>query len=111
MRTIAVVCGAGVATSTLIADRLREHLAAPPADGGVAPSAAGGAARATVVQATVMDLLSPEFRADVVVSTVEIPAALGIPVVSGMPLLLQTSPERTFADLDRILAQLESEQP
>lgn len=93
MRTIAVVCGAGVATSALIAEQLRGHL--------------GSARSVRVVQATVMDLLSPDFTADLVVSTVEIPAALGIPVVSGMPVLLQTAPEVTFEDVDRQLALLE----
>ncbi len=94
MHTIAVVCGAGVATSALIASRVREHLDA-------------AARPAHVIQATVMDLLSPDFRADIVVSTVEIPPALGIPVVSGMPLLLQTTPDVTFSDIDRLLAQLD----
>lgn len=94
MLTIAVVCGAGVATSALIASRVREHL-----DAAEHP--------AHVIQATVMDLLSPDFRADIVVSTVEIPPALGIPVVSGMPLLLQTTPDVTFSDIDRLLAQLD----
>lgn len=91
MTTIAIVCGAGVATSALIAARVREHVAGRPE-------------RIRVVQATVMDLLSPDFTADLVVSTVDIPPALGIPVVSGMPLLLHTAPEVTFTDIDRLLA-------
>lgn len=96
MRTIAVVCGAGVATSALIAGHVREHVASrTPA--------------VRVIQATVMDLLSPEFTADLVVSTVEIPPALGIPVVSGMPVLLQTCPEVTMADVDRLLDQFEAD--
>lgn len=93
MPTIAVVCGAGVATSALIAARVREHVKDRPEP-------------VRVVQATVMDLLSPDFDADVVVSTVDIPPALGIPVVSGMPVLLQTAPEVTFADIDRMLEKL-----
>ena len=94
MRTVAIVCGAGVATSALIAARVREHLA-------------GRTEKVAVRQATVMDLLSPQFTADVVVSTVEIPPALGIPVVSGMPLLLQTRPELALEELDRQLALLD----
>lgn len=93
MPTIAIVCGAGVATSTLIAARVREHLASHPSP-------------VRVVQATVMDLLSPEFDADIVVSTVTIPDSLGIPAVSGMPVLLQTCPELTFEDIDRLLARI-----
>lgn len=90
MTIIAIVCGAGVATSALIAARVRDHVAGRPE-------------RIRVVQATVMDLLSPDFSADLVVATVELPPALGIPVVSGMPLLLQTAPEVTFGDIDRLL--------
>lgn len=90
MPTIAIVCGAGVATSALIAERVRDHVSGRPET-------------VRVVQATVMDLLSPDFTADIVVSTVDLPPALGIPVVSGMPLLLQTAPEITFTDIDRAL--------
>ena len=66
MLTIAVVCGAGIATSALIAEQVREHVTSRGHD-------------AQVVQSTVMDLLSPDFTADLVVSTVELPAALGSP--------------------------------
>ncbi|MGY5763967.1 PTS sugar transporter subunit IIB [Brachybacterium sp. DNPG3] len=94
MLTIAIVCGAGIATSALIADQVRGHLAAQGRE-------------AAVVQATVMDLLSPQFTADLVVSTVDLPDALGIPQVSGMPLLLGTSPQVTYADIDRVIARLD----
>lgn len=94
MPTIAIVCGAGVATSAVIAERVREHVKGRP-DG------------VRVVQATVMDLLSPDFSADIVVSTVSIPPALGIPVVSGMPVLLHTTPSVTYDDIDRLLDRLE----
>ncbi|PMC75495.1 MULTISPECIES: PTS sugar transporter subunit IIB [unclassified Brachybacterium] len=93
MLTIAVVCGAGIATSALIAGQVRDHIAA-------------SGHRAHVTQATVMDLLSPDFQADLVVSTVDLPPALGIPVVSAMPLLLQTNPAQTFTDIDTLLARI-----
>lgn len=93
MLTIAIVCGAGIATSALVADQVRDHLTARGLE-------------ASVVQATVMDLLSPQFTADLVVSTVDLPDALGIPRVSGMPLLLGTSPHVTFADIDRVIDAL-----
>ncbi|GAA1334705.1 PTS lactose transporter subunit IIB [Brachybacterium rhamnosum] len=95
MLTIAVVCGAGVATSALIAQQVRDHLAHRAGD-------------AEVVQSTVIDLLSPRFTADVVVSTVDLPSTLGIPRVNGMPLLLGTNPALTFTDLDALLDRLES---
>ena len=94
MLTIAIVCGAGIATSALVAEQVREHIAAR-------------GRRVTVVQATVMDLLSSDFHADLVVSTVDLPDALGIPRVSGMPLLLGTNPKDTFDDIDRLLERID----
>ena len=94
MLTIAIVCGAGIATSALGAEQVREHIAAR-------------GRRVTVVQATVMDLLSSDFHADLVVSTVDLPDALGIPRVSGMPLLLGTNPKVTFDDIDRLLERID----
>ena len=94
MLTIAIVCGAGIATSALVAEQVREHIDAR-------------GRRVTVVQATVMDLLSSDFHADLVVSTVDLPDALGIPRVSGMPLLLGTNPKVTFDDIDRLLERID----
>lgn len=93
MLTIAVVCGAGIATSALLAGQVRDHVEAR-------------GTRAQVLQATVMDLLSADFSADLVVSTVDLPDALGIPRVSGMPLLLGTRPEQTFRDIDEQLDRI-----
>src|SRR5699024_8495318 len=93
MLTIAIVCGAGIATSALIAEQVRDHIASRGRE-------------AHVVQATVMDLLSPDFRADLVISTVDLPDALGVPQVSGMPLLLGTNPQVTYDDIDRLLARI-----
>jgi len=90
MLTIAIVCGAGITTSSLIAEQVRDHVASR-------------GRTAHVIQATVMDLLSPDFTADLVVSTVDLPDALGIPRISGMPLLLGTSPQVTYDDIDRQL--------
>lgn len=90
MQRVAIVCGAGQVTSMLLMKQVADHLAKEgiPAE---------------VLQATVMDLLSPQFTADVVVSTVMIPEALGIPVVSGMPLLLNSHPEHALATLVKLL--------
>ena len=96
MLTLAIVCGAGIATSPLIAEQVREHIASR-------------GRRVTVVQATVMDLLSSDFHADLVVTTVDLPDALGIPRISGMPLLLGTSPQVTYDDIDRELERIDPE--
>lgn len=94
MLTIAIVCGAGIATSALIAEQVRDHLDSRGRE-------------AHVVQATVMDLLSADFRADLVISTVDLPDALGIPQISGMPLLLGTNPQVTYDDIDRLLQRID----
>ena len=54
-----------------------------------------------------MDLLSADFRADLVISTVDLPGALGIPQISGMPLLLGTNPQVTYDDIDRLLQRID----
>lgn len=95
MLTIAIVCGAGIATSALIAEQVRDHIASRGRE-------------AHVVQATVMDLLSADFQADLVISTVDLPDALGIPQVSGMPLLLGTNPQVTYDDIDRLLTRIDA---
>lgn len=84
--TIAIVGGSGVATSVRLTQEIRRFLA----ERDIA---------ARVRQATVMDLLSPYFSADIVVSTVELPESLGIPVVSGMPLLLGTGSDHVIDSL------------
>ena len=90
MKHVAVVCGAGVATSSVIRKRIEAHYAVRKID-------------VNVTQATVMDLLSPQFSADAIVTTVTIPTSIGIPQLSGMPLLLGTDSSVTFEALDQVL--------
>lgn len=92
MRTIAVVSGTGVTTSAHLSRQVREHLARRRIEAHVVPT-------------TVMDMLSQDFHADLIVATVEIPQSLRIPVVSGMPLLLETNPGLVFDDIERLLAR------
>lgn len=91
MLSIAVISGTGTATATALAAQIRDHLQRE-------------GLRAQVMPRTVMDLLSRDFRADAIVSTVELAMDLPMPVISGMPLLLATRPELTLdavADLVR----------
>lgn len=90
MKHIAVVCGAGVATSSVIRKRIEAYYDVHAID-------------INVTQATVMDLLSPQFSADAIVTTVTIPSSIGIPQLSGMPLLLGTNARVTFEALDALL--------
>jgi galactitol PTS system EIIB component len=92
MRTILVVCGTGVATASVVAGRIRGLLD-------------GAGAVATVRQGKLMDLLGPDLRADLIVSTVPVPDELGIPVMSGAPFLTGDGAEQAgtalLAFLDR----------
>jgi PTS system galactitol-specific IIB component len=92
VRTIAVVSGSGVTASAHLARQVREHLARRGIQAHVLPT-------------TVMDMLSQDFHADLIIATVEIPQSLRIPVVSGMPLLLETDPQVVFDDVERLLAR------
>jgi PTS system galactitol-specific IIB component len=98
VRTIAVVSGSGVTAAAHLARQVREHLA----QRGI---------QAHVLPTTVMDMLSQDFHADLIIATVEIPQSLRIPVVSGMPLLLETDPRVVFDDVERLLARASLPRP
>ena len=87
MRRILIICGTGVATSTVVATKVREHLA----EVGIA---------ARVDQGKVMDLLRGDVDADLIVATTEVPADVGVPVVAGLPLLTGFGEEDVFAQID-----------
>lgn len=74
MTKILVVCGAGVATAAVVARKLRSYLA-------------GEGITASVRQGKIMDLLSADIDADLIISTVPLPDDLGLPVLDGVPLL------------------------
>lgn len=74
MKKVLIICGTGVATSTVVATKVREHL-----------DAAGIGAE--VFQGKVMDLVGGGAGADLIVSTTEVPAEVTIPVVRALPLL------------------------
>ncbi|PWH06664.1 PTS lactose transporter subunit IIB [Brachybacterium endophyticum] len=92
MRTIAVVSGSGVTASAQLARQMHDHLDRRQIQAHVLPT-------------TVMDMLSQDFHADLIIATVEIPQSLRIPVISGMPLLLDTNPQLVFDDVERLLAR------
>ncbi|MFC0672442.1 PTS sugar transporter subunit IIB [Brachybacterium hainanense] len=85
-KKVLIICGTGVATSTVVAAKVRDHLAAA----GIA---------ADVVQGKVMDLLGGAPEADLIVATTEIPAAVEIPVVRALPLLTGVGQDAVLADI------------
>lgn len=73
-KKVLVICGTGIATSTVVVDRLRDHLAASGID-------------ADIVQGKVLGGLEDIDRYDIVVSTTQLPHAVPVPVVNGTPFL------------------------
>lgn len=92
-KKVLVICGTGVATSTVVATKIKEHCAARGID-------------VNVRQGKVMDLVGGgEQDADLIVATTAIPASVTIPVVAGLPFLTGMGIDAT---LDDIVARLQS---
>ena len=91
MKRVLIICGTGVATSTVVAMKVRDHLA----ERGIA---------AQVDQGKVMDLLSGDVSADLIVATTEVPSTVQIPVVAGLPLITGVGEQAVFDQIDRALA-------
>lgn len=89
-KTVLVICGTGVATSTLVASKVAEACT----DAGI---------DADVRQGKVMDLVHGSADADLIVATTEVPASVSVPVVAGMPFLTGVGAD---AAVEEILAHL-----
>lgn len=87
MKRILIICGTGVATSTVVAMKVRDHLS----ESGI---------QAQVEQGKVMDLVRGDVDADLIVATTEIPASVTVPVVAALPLLTGFGEEEVFAEID-----------
>lgn len=92
---ILIICGTGIATSTVVASKLDAHLAGR-----------SDAGRFSVMQGKVTDLLSDTRGADVILATTEVPAAVVVPVVNAVPLLTGIGAEAVFAAFDRAVEGL-----
>ena len=90
MKKVLIICGTGVATSTVVAAKVREHLVSHGIE-------------ASVDQGKVMDLVGGKVQADLIVATTDVPASVTVPVVRALPLLTGVGQE---AVLDEILQQL-----
>ena len=74
MKKVLVICGTGVATSTMVATTIKDRCAAAGIE-------------VTVSQGKVMDLLSGNPDVDVIVATTSVPETVTVPVVAGLPFL------------------------
>ncbi len=89
-KTVLVICGTGVATSTVVATKVRDHCQSQ----GIAVE---------VRQGKVMDLLSGTHGVDLVVATTQVPAGVTVPVVAGLPFLTGVGVDAALAEVVRHL--------
>ncbi|MCD4526512.1 PTS sugar transporter subunit IIB [Nocardioides sp. cx-173] len=86
MKKVLVICGTGVATSTMVASSIKEHCAAQGID-------------VQVTQGKVMDLLGSTPDVDVIVATTAVPDGITVPVVPGLPFLTGMGRDQALADV------------
>lgn len=87
MKRVLIICGTGIATSTVVATKVREHLE----EVGIP---------AVVDQGKVMDLVRGEANADLIVATTDVPASVQIPVVRALALLTGIGEEAVYAEIE-----------
>jgi PTS system galactitol-specific IIB component len=90
-KRILVVCGTGVATSTVVVQKVRAFCEAEGID-------------ATISQAAVAELASGATNADLIVATTQVPGTVQIPVVHGLPFLTGIGVDAVHAQLRTHLA-------
>jgi PTS system galactitol-specific IIB component len=90
-KKVLVICGTGVATSTVVATKIRDTCAARGLD-------------VQVTQGKVMDLLGGAVDVDLVVATTQVPDTVGVPVVAGLPFLTGVGLDATLDDIAARLA-------
>lgn len=73
-KRILVICGTGVATSTVVVQKVRSFIEAEGLS-------------ATISQGAVADLVSGTPNADFIVATTQVPDHVQIPVIQGLPFL------------------------
>ena len=84
-----MICGTGVATSTVVVQKLKAFCALKGLD-------------ATISQSAVADTLRGNLAADFIVATTQVPSSVTLPVIAGLPFL-------TGIGLDAVYAQIEAQ--
>lgn len=90
-KRVLIVCGTGVATSTMIADKVRRHLEQRGID-------------VKVDQTKVSELHRGARGYDLIVATTQVPAGVGVPVVKGMPFLTGVGIDAALAEVEQKLS-------
>lgn len=89
-KKVLVICGTGVATSTVIVQKIKEF-------------AKSKGLEANISQGKVSDLVSGGANADFIVATTQIPDSVTIPVVAGLPFLTGIGLDGTFDKIEELL--------
>lgn len=91
LKNVIVACGGGIATSTIIADKIRNFLN----DENIANN---------VWQTTLSELYSEANKADLIVTTMSVETDYGVPLVQGTSLLTGLEEEKTKKEIVEILS-------
>ncbi|WP_449537930.1 PTS sugar transporter subunit IIB [Ferdinandcohnia sp. Marseille-Q9671] len=86
MKTIVVACGAGVATSTLICDRVQKLLTSQNI-------------QANIIQCTLGDISRYVDQADVIVTSMKVDRSYSIPIVLGISFITGIGTEQTEKEI------------
>jgi PTS system galactitol-specific IIB component len=89
-KKLLIICGTGVATSTVVAMKIRSHCE----EQGIAVD---------ITQGKVMDIIRGVEGYDLIVSTTPIPSTVTIPVIEGLPFLTGMGLDAT---LEKIVVSL-----
>lgn len=91
MTKIVFVCATGIATSTVAAKRVKEYIR----DKGITD--------VTFDQINVASVQQNADKADLIISTTNIPYDLNIPIINALPLMTGIKEEKVFAKIDEFL--------
>lgn len=87
--SVLVVCGTGIATSTMVATKVKEYMNTHS----LGP--------VNIRQGKVMDLLKSQ-EADVIIATTQVPSSVTIPVINAIPLLTGIGAQSVFDRLEEV---------
>lgn len=90
MKKVLVVCGTGVATSTVVVNKVKDYLAQKGVE-------------AQIQQGKVMDLVGSDVDADLVVATTDVPDTVKVPVVRALSLITGMGQDQTLAEIEEKL--------
>ena len=90
-KRVLIVCGTGIATSTVVAQKVKEYCEAQGFE-------------VTVDQAKVMETLRGVDGYDLVVSTTQLPSGVSTPSVNGLPFLTGVGVEQALEEIRQKLS-------